>query len=217
MSEEGGNALGSFMSGTTKFAGRIGAKVAKSDAATAAREGAVKGATEGAQKGLSDHLANKYGRPEGDEQEASKSKSLGNIENQIQLDKESMDTQVVSAPKISGPKLPSINIPKPNFKRKQGRVKSHPQLEQHRKKMREKKLDSTTVEKAKTRQVWDKDMWCVANFNFKGELPCDLEFKKGDKIKLLLRTEQEFDWWEGEVYGKKGIFPGNYVSILNIR
>ena len=113
-------------------------------------------------------------------------------------------------------KMPNINIPKPHFHRKHGKVKSHPQIEQHRQKMKEKQTASKRTENRSISVEWDKEVWGISNFNFRGELPCDLEFKKGDKIKILLRTDSEFDWWEGEAYGKKGIFPANYVSVLDV-
>ena len=61
---------------------------------------------------------------------------------------------------------------------------------------------------------WDKLPTCEALFNFKGELDCDLEFRKGQRIMVLTRTESQNDWWEGRVNGKTGIFPANYVKML---
>ena len=61
---------------------------------------------------------------------------------------------------------------------------------------------------------WDKLPTCEALFNFKGELDCDLEFRKGQRIVVLTRTESQNDWWEGRVNDKTGIFPANYVKVL---
>ena len=61
---------------------------------------------------------------------------------------------------------------------------------------------------------WDKLPLCEALFNFKGELDCDLEFRKGQRIAILTRTESQNDWWEGRVNDKTGIFPANYVKVL---
>ena len=217
---EGNSVFSSIMAGSSKLAGKVGSKVANSDVTKAARDGAVKGATEGAQKGLTDHFSTKYGISTGGgggDSKPQETKSLGNIEHTIVMEKEVMEsTAVVVEPKSSS-KVPNINIPKPHFKRKTagGRVKSHPQIEEHRKKMKEKTTAAVRTKTKAISQEWDRDVWCVANFNYRPELPCDLEFKKGDKIKVLLRTDTEFDWWEGEAYGKTGIFPGNYVSLLN--
>ena len=216
MSDTGeSSAFSSFMAGGTKFAGKVGAKVAKSEAAKAAREGAVKGATDGAQKGLTDHLSAKYGISTGggSDTKPQETKSLGAIEQTIHAEMEEKEPEVIETKPSN--KIPNINIPKPHFQRKHGKIKSHPQIEQHRQRMKEKKSASQRTEAKSISEEWDKEVWCISNFNFRGELPCDLEFKRGDKIKILLRTESEFDWWEGEAYGKKGIFPANYVSVLN--
>lgn len=60
---------------------------------------------------------------------------------------------------------------------------------------------------------WDKEIYCWALYNFRGELPCDLEFVKGQRISIITRTATQNDWWEGTVNGKTGIFPANYVSL----
>ena len=214
---EGSSVFSSIMAGSGKLASKVGSKVANSDMTKAARDGAVRGATDGAQKGLTDHFSSKFGSPigGGGDSPSQETKSLGNIEQTIIMEREVMETVVVVTETKSSSKIPNINIPKPHFKRRGGRVKSHPQIEEHRKKMKEKTTATVRTETKSISQEWDKDVWCIANFNFRAELPCDLEFKKGDKIKVLLRTDSEFDWWEGEACGKTGIFPGNYVSIFN--
>ncbi|KAI6658992.1 SH3 domain-containing protein [Oopsacas minuta] len=216
MSESGeGTIFSSLMSGSSKLAGKVGSKVANSEITKAAKDGAVKGATDGAQKGITDHFANKYGMSRSNSK-PEETKTLGTIEQNITDEKETKEAVFTPEPKSTS-KLPNINIPKPHFKRKTGggRVKSHPQIEEHRRKMREKKTAVIRTETKSISQEWAVDVWCVANFSYKGELPCDLEFMKGDKIKVLLRTDTDFDWWEGEAYGKTGIFPANYVSIMN--
>ncbi|XP_038053024.1 SH3 domain-containing YSC84-like protein 1 [Patiria miniata] len=54
----------------------------------------------------------------------------------------------------------------------------------------------------------------VAVQSFTGILRCDLSFNKGDRIDVLTRTDTRFDWWEGRVNGQTGIFPANYVKIV---
>lgn len=53
-----------------------------------------------------------------------------------------------------------------------------------------------------------------ALYNYTAQMSCDLSFQKEDKIELLACTKCEFDWWEGQINGQKGIFPANYVKIL---
>ncbi|CAG5118055.1 unnamed protein product, partial [Candidula unifasciata] len=40
----------------------------------------------------------------------------------------------------------------------------------------------------------------------------EVELKKGDIILLIAKSDP--NWWEGEVRGKKGFFPKNYVREL---
>ncbi|XP_072014543.1 uncharacterized protein [Amphiura filiformis] len=54
----------------------------------------------------------------------------------------------------------------------------------------------------------------IALQSFDAILPSDVSFKEGDHIIILTRTETQFDWWEGTVNGKTGIFPANYIKVL---
>ncbi|AJU29641.1 AEG_G0023810.mRNA.1.CDS.1 [Saccharomyces cerevisiae] len=53
----------------------------------------------------------------------------------------------------------------------------------------------------------------VALYNFAGEQPGDLAFKKGDVITILKKSDSQNDWWTGRTNGKEGIFPANYVRV----
>ncbi|XP_031960451.1 SH3 domain-containing YSC84-like protein 1 isoform X4 [Corvus cornix cornix] len=55
----------------------------------------------------------------------------------------------------------------------------------------------------------------TALYSFEGQQPGDLTFKAGDKITVTTKTNSQFDWWEGRIGGKTGIFPANYVAISN--
>jgi len=50
-----------------------------------------------------------------------------------------------------------------------------------------------------------------AKFAFAGETEMDLPFREGDKIRIIGKPFQE--WWEGEVNGRKGLFPSNFVEV----
>ncbi|XP_063685600.1 SH3 domain-containing YSC84-like protein 1 isoform X2 [Bolinopsis microptera] len=58
-------------------------------------------------------------------------------------------------------------------------------------------------------------IWGEAIFPFSGEMTCDISFQKSDRIEILTRTPLEFDWWEGRLHGKVGIFPANYVRVVS--
>ncbi|XP_020638282.1 SH3 domain-containing YSC84-like protein 1 [Pogona vitticeps] len=52
----------------------------------------------------------------------------------------------------------------------------------------------------------------TALYPFEGQQPGDLTFNAGDKIQVTMKTDSQFDWWEGHLGGKTGIFPANYVT-----
>lgn len=60
---------------------------------------------------------------------------------------------------------------------------------------------------------WDQTARAVALYNFKSDMKCDLEFCKGQWIEILTRTGDDFDWWEGRIGDRVGIFPANYVRV----
>ncbi|XP_035255067.1 SH3 domain-containing YSC84-like protein 1 [Anguilla anguilla] len=48
---------------------------------------------------------------------------------------------------------------------------------------------------------------------FAGQQPGDLSFNVGDKITVTTKTDSQYDWWEGQLHGRVGIFPANFVSF----
>nr|XP_056716891.1 vinexin [Euleptes europaea] len=54
----------------------------------------------------------------------------------------------------------------------------------------------------------------VAQYNFKGGLQVELSFRKGERICLVRRVDE--NWYEGRISGtsRQGIFPANYVQVL---
>ena len=61
---------------------------------------------------------------------------------------------------------------------------------------------------------WDRLPMAQALFNFKAEMKCDLEFRKGQVIYVITRTDSQQDWWEGKLEDRVGIFPANYVKMM---
>ena len=49
----------------------------------------------------------------------------------------------------------------------------------------------------------------IGMYTFKAEESNELAFNKGDRITVI---SKQGDWWEGELNGKRGIFPANYVA-----
>ncbi|KAH9964521.1 hypothetical protein BC827DRAFT_1187647 [Russula dissimulans] len=54
--------------------------------------------------------------------------------------------------------------------------------------------------------------YVVALYDFAAQADGDLEFKVGDRIEVIERTENQEDWWTGRLNGRTGVFPGNYVQ-----
>ncbi|XP_043938863.1 vinexin isoform X2 [Protopterus annectens] len=54
----------------------------------------------------------------------------------------------------------------------------------------------------------------VTQFNFKGDLPVELSFRKGERISLIRQVDE--NWFEGRIPGtsRRGIFPVNYVHVV---
>ncbi|KAF9897969.1 hypothetical protein BX616_004686, partial [Lobosporangium transversale] len=52
----------------------------------------------------------------------------------------------------------------------------------------------------------------TALYDFAGEQPTDLSFKKGDIITVIKKTESRNDWWTGKIHGREGSFPANYTQ-----
>jgi len=58
----------------------------------------------------------------------------------------------------------------------------------------------------------NEDIYGVALFDYVSDEPQDLEFVRGDRIKVLLQHSS--GWWDGELDGKKGTFPSSFVDIV---
>ncbi|XP_039625547.1 vinexin isoform X2 [Polypterus senegalus] len=56
----------------------------------------------------------------------------------------------------------------------------------------------------------------IALFNFKGDLPVEMSFRKGEQICLIRRVDD--NWLDGKISGtsRQGIFPASYVKIVKM-
>jgi E3 ubiquitin-protein ligase SH3RF len=58
-------------------------------------------------------------------------------------------------------------------------------------------------------------VFACAIYDFHGTEENELRFKKGDII--VVKQEHPSGWWVGELFGRDGLFPANYVEVLKDR
>lgn len=56
--------------------------------------------------------------------------------------------------------------------------------------------------------------YCKATFHYEATNQDELDLKEGEVILILSKDTGEPGWWRGEVNGKQGVFPDNFVSLL---
>lgn len=55
-------------------------------------------------------------------------------------------------------------------------------------------------------------MACVANYAYDASEPDELSIRPGDMLREVERLPG--GWWKGELRGRRGMFPDNFVSVL---
>ncbi|KAH1175250.1 hypothetical protein KIL84_021664 [Mauremys mutica] len=56
--------------------------------------------------------------------------------------------------------------------------------------------------------------YCKAMFDYQPELQDELQLQRGDVVLVLRKETEDEGWWEGECDGKRGLFPDNFVMLL---
>ncbi|KAG5858017.1 hypothetical protein ANANG_G00025630 [Anguilla anguilla] len=51
-------------------------------------------------------------------------------------------------------------------------------------------------------------------FDYAGVAEDELTMKKGDIVKIISKETEDEGWWEGELNGKRGFFPDNFVMLI---
>lgn len=59
-----------------------------------------------------------------------------------------------------------------------------------------------------------KEEWAKVGYAYKAQNEDELELKEGDIIRIINKDSEDPGWWYGELRGKKGVFPDNFVSLL---
>ncbi|XP_073471721.1 SH3 domain-containing protein 21 isoform X1 [Aquarana catesbeiana] len=51
-------------------------------------------------------------------------------------------------------------------------------------------------------------------FDYISAVPDELSLKKGDVVSIISKETEDEGWWKGELHGKTGLFPDNFVLLL---
>uniref|UniRef100_A0A8C2BWM2 Osteoclast-stimulating factor 1 n=1 Tax=Cyprinus carpio TaxID=7962 RepID=A0A8C2BWM2_CYPCA len=57
--------------------------------------------------------------------------------------------------------------------------------------------------------------YCKATFHYEATNQDELDLKEGDIIHILSKDTGEPGWWRGEISGREGVFPDNFVALLS--
>ncbi|XP_020796055.1 SH3 domain-containing protein 21 isoform X2 [Boleophthalmus pectinirostris] len=56
--------------------------------------------------------------------------------------------------------------------------------------------------------------FCKVMFDYKPKAEDELELKKGDVVVVLSKESEDEGWWQGELNGRCGFFPDNFVMLI---
>ncbi|CAH0552731.1 unnamed protein product [Brassicogethes aeneus] len=71
------------------------------------------------------------------------------------------------------------------------------------------KNESDTVSKASGKLI------CVVKYSYTALNEDELSLEEGDKVTVLSKNLEDPGWWKGEINGKVGVFPDNFVEIIS--
>uniref|UniRef100_A0A667Z0K5 Osteoclast-stimulating factor 1 n=1 Tax=Myripristis murdjan TaxID=586833 RepID=A0A667Z0K5_9TELE len=55
---------------------------------------------------------------------------------------------------------------------------------------------------------------CQVMFDYKAQTDDELALKKGDIVMIISKETEDEGWWEGELNGRRGFFPDNFVMVI---
>ncbi|XP_068426223.1 SH3 domain-containing protein 21 isoform X2 [Clinocottus analis] len=74
-----------------------------------------------------------------------------------------------------------------------------------------KEISQRTSVRSKTKHVVE---CCQVMFEFKAKTDDELDLKIGDVVVILRKETEDEGWWEGELNGRSGFFPDNFVMLI---
>ena len=213
--------MGRFGAAVGSGAAKLGKRAAQSEAGRSAGRAAVAGATEGVKQDLN---ARYFGGPG---EEAAPSPPAPQPQSKPKEKKSSDHKPAVTptSPAIGSPSWPQgaaspvHREPRPPKPSLLTRFKPHIGKSSDKKakpppRRRTSRKDHVYKYNLSKEANWDAKLLVQALYNFRGEMKCDLEFRKGQVIQVLTKTDSQFDWWEGKIEDRVGIFPANYVKTM---
>ena len=55
---------------------------------------------------------------------------------------------------------------------------------------------------------------CRVTFAYNAENQDELTLREGDIVTVLSKEVEDPGWWKGELHGRIGVFPDNFVQII---
>ncbi|KAK2844871.1 hypothetical protein Q5P01_011530 [Channa striata] len=74
-----------------------------------------------------------------------------------------------------------------------------------------KEMSQRTSVRSKAKNVVE---CCQVMFDYKAKAEDELDLKKGDVVVILRKEAEDEGWWEGELNGRYGFFPDNFVMVI---
>uniref|UniRef100_A0A4W5PXT9 Osteoclast-stimulating factor 1 n=1 Tax=Hucho hucho TaxID=62062 RepID=A0A4W5PXT9_9TELE len=76
---------------------------------------------------------------------------------------------------------------------------------------KETKLPQRTSVRNKTKNLKE---CCQVMFDYAALTEDELNLKKGDIVTIITKETEDGGWWEGELNGRRGFFPDNFVMVI---
>ena len=219
---DSGGLAGMFAAKIGAGAAKVGKKAAQSEAGRSASKAAVKGATDAATKDLTDRFFRK-----GDYSSnptpapAAAAAPASNTSRSSEPSESTSHRETYHEDRPTSPESyedTRRNPPKPSvferFKPHINLKSSQPAARPKPKQPRQPGERKTYKHRLAKKPNWDREAQAITLYNYRAQMKCDLEFRKGQVISIVYRTDDQNDWWEGKLEGKLGIFPANYVRLL---
>ena len=217
--EGGGGLYSKFGSKLSAGAMSLGKKAAQSEAGKKAGRAAIKGAADSARDDMMDRYFGPGGETSAPAKPAPSAAPKTPDSSSAPTSSPSKPTQegghsFSTSSSSSGQEWGGTRPPKPSLLDKLKFSKGSSQAKPRPRPVRDPSKKRVYKHRLAQSADWDRLPMAQALYNFKAEMKCDLEFRKGQVIYVITRTDSQQDWWEGKLEDRVGIFPANYVKMM---